>query len=135
VLLVGAKGDRMLGVVARHADVWNLWALPAAFRERAEVLDRRCEAIGRDPATIERSVQAMVMLTDDDAHARRFLDRLGPRAAFAGEPAAFAELVAEWADAGVAEVVVPDAFLGRAAERRDRMDALRAAIASTVPLS
>ena len=27
-LLIGAKGDRMLGVVARYADVWNLWGLP-----------------------------------------------------------------------------------------------------------
>lgn len=134
-LLVGAKGDRMLGVVARHADIWNMWAMPDTLRERAAVLDRRCEEAGRDPATIERSVQAMVMVTDDAGHARHFLDRLGPRAAFAGEPAAFAELVAEWAEAGVAEVVVPDAFLGRAAERRDRMDALLTAVATTTPLA
>ena len=64
-LLVGAKGDRMLGVVARHADIWNLWALPEALAERSSLLERRCEEIGRDPATIERSVQALVLVTDD----------------------------------------------------------------------
>ena len=27
-LLVGGKGDRMLGLVARYADEWNMWGLP-----------------------------------------------------------------------------------------------------------
>ena len=83
-LLVGAKGDRALRIVARHADVWNLWALPDALAARAAVLDRHCESIGRDPLTIERSVQALVMVTDDTSHARRFVDRVAPRAAIAG---------------------------------------------------
>jgi probable F420-dependent oxidoreductase len=132
-LLVGAKGDRMLGVVARHADIWNMWALPEALRERAEVLERRCTEVGRDPAEIERSVQAMVMVTDDEEHARRFRDRTAPRAAFAGTPEAFAELVGTWHEAGVDEVVVPDLFLGRANERKDRLDALLAAVRRTLP--
>jgi alkanesulfonate monooxygenase SsuD/methylene tetrahydromethanopterin reductase-like flavin-dependent oxidoreductase (luciferase family) len=128
-ILVGAKGDRMLGVVARHADVWNLWALPEALRERAGVLEARCEAIGRDPATIERSVQAMVLVTEQADEARRFLDRVGSRAAVAGPPDAFAEMVQRWHDEGVDEVVVPDLFLGLGEGRRDRMDALREAVA------
>ena len=31
-LLIGGKGDRMLGVVARYADEWNIWASPEDFR-------------------------------------------------------------------------------------------------------
>ena len=68
-LLIGGKGDRMLGVVARHADEWNMWGLADVIAERAAVLDRRCEAIGRDPATIKRSAQALVLLTDERARA------------------------------------------------------------------
>ena len=64
-LLVGGKGDRMLGVVARHADHWNMWGLPDVLAERAAVLERNCERIGRDPSTVHRSTQALVMLTDD----------------------------------------------------------------------
>jgi alkanesulfonate monooxygenase SsuD/methylene tetrahydromethanopterin reductase-like flavin-dependent oxidoreductase (luciferase family) len=133
-LLLGGKGDRMLGLVARHADIWNMWALPDAHRERAAVLDAHCERLGRDPGTVERSVQAMVMVTDDAGHARQFLENMGPRAAFAGEPAAFAELVVRWQEAGIDEVVVPDLFLGRGAERRDRMDALLDAVSRAVAL-
>ena len=68
-LLIGGKGDRMLGVVARYADEWNMWALPEAFAERSAVLDERCAAIGRDPATIARSCQALWFVTDDPAKA------------------------------------------------------------------
>ena len=132
-LLVGAKGDRMLGVVARQADIWNLWALPETLEERSSLLERRCDDIGRDPATIERSVQVMVLLDDDPTAARHFVERLAPRAAFAGPPEAFGELVARWHDAGVSEVVVPDLHLGRGARRRDALDALRVAVAATLP--
>ncbi|MCU0311506.1 MAG: LLM class flavin-dependent oxidoreductase [Acidimicrobiales bacterium] len=132
-LLVGAKGDRMLEVVARHADVWNLWALPGPLAERSAVLDRRSEELGRDPAEIERSVQALVLLTDDATEARAFVDRHAPRAAFAGPPEAFAELVGAWHDAGVAEVVVPDLHLGRGNQRADALAALRTAVAEVLP--
>ncbi len=39
-LLIGAKGDRMLGIVAHYADEWNMWGLPEQVRERAAVLRR-----------------------------------------------------------------------------------------------
>lgn len=127
-LLVGAKGDRMLGVVARHADVWNTWASPDTLRSRGAVLDERCRTIGRDPATVERSVQALVKVTDDRAEARAFLESAAPRAAFAGPAEAFADLVGRWAEAGAAEVVVPDLHLGSGSARLEAMDALRAAV-------
>jgi alkanesulfonate monooxygenase SsuD/methylene tetrahydromethanopterin reductase-like flavin-dependent oxidoreductase (luciferase family) len=128
-LLVGAKGDRMLGVVARRADAWNRWSTPAEMREASAALDRRCEAIGRDPATVHRSTQALVMVTDDAAEARAFVEAVAPRAAVAGPPDAFAEQVAAWSAAGVDEVIVPDFVLGTGEERADRLDALSDAVA------
>ena len=128
-LLIGAKGDRMLGVVARRADRWNMWSTPEVMRERAAVLARRCERIGRDPASVHRSTQCLVLVTDDRAEAQAFLESVAPRAAFAGAPAAFAELVARHVEVGVDELVVPDWHLGRGARRTDALDALREAAA------
>ncbi len=34
-LLIGGKGDRMLGVVARQADEWNIWSTAEHFAERS----------------------------------------------------------------------------------------------------
>jgi F420-dependent oxidoreductase-like protein len=61
-LWVAGSGERYsLRVVARHADVWIPANLPDTPPEElarlSGVLDRHCEAIGRDPSTIRRAVQ------------------------------------------------------------------------------
>ncbi len=123
-LLIGGKGDRMLGVVARCADEWNMWGLAPAIAERSAVLERRCEAIDRDPASIRRSAQALVRLTDDPSEAERFLTRTGGRAAVAGPAAAVVDAAAALRDVGLDELIVPDFALGRGQARLERMDAL-----------
>ena len=37
-LLIGGKGDRMLGIVAREADEWNMWSTPEVMAERSAAL-------------------------------------------------------------------------------------------------
>jgi alkanesulfonate monooxygenase SsuD/methylene tetrahydromethanopterin reductase-like flavin-dependent oxidoreductase (luciferase family) len=128
-LLIGGKGNRMMGIVARHADQWNMWGLPEVIAERSDVLQRQCELIDRDPDTIDRSTQALVMVTDDADRAREFVDAVSPRAAVAGPPERFADVVAEWQRVGVDEVIVPDSALGTGQRRAERMDALRDAVA------
>lgn len=123
-LLVGGKGDRMLGIAARWADEWNMWGLPETISERSAVLDRACERIGRDPGSIRRSTQALILPTDDDARAARFVEAVAPRAAIAGPLRRIAETVAAWRDVGIDEVIVPDAPLGRGSEREEHLDSL-----------
>ncbi len=123
-LLIGGKGDRMMGVVARHADEWNMWGLADVIAERSGVLDERCEAIGRDPSEIKRSAQALVLLTDDRRRAEEFLAGTGGRAAVAGTTDDVAEAVAAWQAIGLDEVIVPDFTLGRGANKLERMDAI-----------
>lgn len=127
-LLIGGKGHRMLGVVARHADEWNMWGLADTIAARAAVLDRHCEAVGRDPAAIRRSAQALILLTDDRAKADAFLAGTGGRAAIAGTTDAVVEAVEAWRAVGLDEVIVPDFTLGTGSQRLERMDAIREAV-------
>lgn len=56
-ILVGATGENIaLGIVARHAQMWNSFGTPDVFRHKIARLEDHCERIGRDPATIEKSV-------------------------------------------------------------------------------
>ena len=75
---VGGKGDRLLAVVARHADGWNtVWAwTPAAYRQRLDVLRRACDEAGRDPAAVTLSVGLTTLVGEDEADVRRRYDRL-----------------------------------------------------------
>ena len=131
-LLIGGKRDRMLGVVARSADEWNMWALPELFAERSGVLDERCAAIGRDPAAIARSCQALWFLNDDQAKADALVDRVAPRPAIGGPVERLIEAVQGWADAGVDEVIVPDFTLGTGAQRSERLDLIIEQVATAV---
>lgn len=123
-LLVGGKGDRMLGLVARHADEWNMWGLPEMLAERRAVLERHCEKQDRDPATIRRSTQAFIRITDDAAEARDFVASVSGRPAVAGPVDHFAEAVQGWRDVGIDEVIVPDFALGDGARRLEALDAI-----------
>lgn len=120
-LLIGGKGDRMMGIVARYADEWNMWGLADDIAERAAVLDRRCEKNGRDPAEIQRSAQALFLVTDDPAKAAAFLDN-PTRPSVAGMADEIAAAVADWQEAGLDEVIVPDFTLGKGQRRLDRLD-------------
>ncbi len=66
--VIGGSGEQLtLRMVAKYADIWNFVGGPIElFRQKNEVLDRHCATIGRDPATIERSVQVMAVPNDLD---------------------------------------------------------------------
>ncbi|HEX5947259.1 MAG TPA: LLM class flavin-dependent oxidoreductase [Acidimicrobiales bacterium] len=123
-ILVGAKGDRMLGIAARHADEWNAWGLPDHIAERSAALDRACEAAGRDPGEIARSAQALVMFTEDDAEADRLAAAV-PRPLLVGSPERMREVVAGYAEGGLDELNVPDFTLGTGAQKIEALDRFR----------
>jgi F420-dependent oxidoreductase-like protein len=122
-LLVGGSGERVtMRIAARHADAWNTWGLPELIEAKTRVLRRHCEALGRDPRTIERSAQVFFFLTDDPAGAAGIQGL--PSAA--GPAAALVEVVAGYRAIGLDELVVPDRTLGATLpERLDTMDRLR----------
>ena len=56
-ILIGGRSAPVLRVVAEHADLWNIPGgdIDDAIR-RSALLDRYCAEIGRDPASIARSI-------------------------------------------------------------------------------
>jgi F420-dependent oxidoreductase-like protein len=79
-LTLGAHGPKMLAVVARHADTWNSFGTVDEIRARGAQLDEACAALGRDPASIVRSLYgwAAMMPTDPWASLHAFHDATGP---------------------------------------------------------
>ncbi len=55
--VIGGDGEQLIQhVVVRYADIWDCSVdSPEGYRYKSAVLDSYCTAIGRDPATIERS--------------------------------------------------------------------------------
>jgi alkanesulfonate monooxygenase SsuD/methylene tetrahydromethanopterin reductase-like flavin-dependent oxidoreductase (luciferase family) len=48
------------------------------LKHKTEVLERHCQAIGRDPSTIERTLAAPVLLAANDREAAVLLETLSP---------------------------------------------------------
>jgi len=62
--VIGGAGEKLtLRFVAQYASIWNFVGGDIEmFQQRSTVLDNHCAAIGRDPQTIQRSIQVMVNL-------------------------------------------------------------------------
>ncbi len=130
-LLVGGVGPRMLRLIARHAQQWNQWSAPGEFGERSSALDAACEKEDRDPATVWRSTQAVVMVTDsaeDEARAKATAESMAQPVIY-GPAARIAEAAAVWRDEGVDEVIVPDFGMPSGPQRLDAYRALAEAFA------
>ncbi len=89
-IVVGTSGERMLRLVARYADSWNMVGSPEEIAERGKVLLDACAAIGRDPREIRWSAAA-------------WPNRVG------GDPLAsvesYRDLIGRYREAGVSEVI------------------------------
>jgi len=121
-LLVGAKGQRALEVVARHADVWNTWGRPELIAERSATLDHHCRTIGRDAASIRRTAQALVVLTGGNEVTDLERWQQSGLPVLAGSPSQICDEMLEYQAAGVDEFVLPDFNLGVGEQRIDALD-------------
>jgi len=88
-LWVGGRGDRLLGLVARAADGWNLvWTVtPEQYEQRLDVLRAACAAAGRPFEQVRRSVGLSTLIgrdADDLAARWRRLQAWQPGGALEG---------------------------------------------------
>ena len=81
-LVVAGSGERKtLPVVAKHADEWSfpggdLQDGPARFARLSAILDGHCQAVGRDPTTVRRSV-TLLLHPEQPAQLRRQVGLVG----------------------------------------------------------
>ena len=77
-IVIGGRASATLRVVAEHADVWNI---PGGDIEdataRSALLDRYCAEIGRDPATITRSIFLPVSYDDPGSTRKAIAEATG----------------------------------------------------------
>lgn len=60
-ILIGGSGPKVtLRIVAEYGDAWNSFGPPEEYARLNGILDEWCERVGRDPATIERTVAVSV---------------------------------------------------------------------------
>ena len=102
-VLIAARGERMLRLAASHADSWNAawFGLPTErFFQRRAGLVAACEAVGRDPATLE--VTAGLTIDAEAPAAGRPI----PADALPPDGDAVARALDAWRDVGVGHLQV-----------------------------
>ena len=122
-VFVGGKGDRLLRLVAERADGWNtcwVWT-HAAYRERLDVLEAACEAVGRDPTTVWRSIGLYALCGENERDLHRRFEAMRAQqpgvlkgveldewraGRLVGTPGQIAEQAAGWADLGVETIII-----------------------------
>jgi F420-dependent oxidoreductase-like protein len=63
-ILIGGDGEKKtLRLVAQYADIWNSMVTDVdEFKHKADVLNRHCEAVGRDPGEIRKTVGGILVV-------------------------------------------------------------------------
>jgi alkanesulfonate monooxygenase SsuD/methylene tetrahydromethanopterin reductase-like flavin-dependent oxidoreductase (luciferase family) len=102
---VAARGPRMLRLTAQHADGWNAawFGRPTQFHERRAAMLAACAEVGRDPDTLEMTVGVSVGYPDLGELPEIAAD---PDKFLTGSPEEIASGLKEYADLGVAHVIV-----------------------------
>jgi F420-dependent oxidoreductase-like protein len=111
-ILVGGGGEqKTLKLVAKYADACNLFGDVATIRHKLEVLQRHCDAIGRDPAEITKTRLGGLAIAETNAEAEqkaramaqaRGMDPARMREYLVvGDPDSVCEQLAKYLDAGL----------------------------------
>jgi F420-dependent oxidoreductase-like protein len=121
VLVGGAGEQRTLNIAAKYADITHWFGSLGLdeLRHKTEVLERHCEAVGRDASTIERTLATPVLVAADERHAQAIVDRQLPATRMAGRPVPVeqaAERLRPFIDAGFTGFTFNNMFLGDADE-------------------
>lgn len=105
-LIGGTNGERLLRITARLADGWNTdWiGSPTVVPQLREAVDRACDEVGRDPATLSRS--ACVYIDLPAAKGRFPLPRVDERQPGAMSHQQIIESIHQYAAEGLDEIMI-----------------------------
>lgn len=95
-IIMGGKGEKTLKIIAKHATEWNFtYAGVEAFRQKSAELDENCAALGRDPATLRRSLMIPFVIGRNEASIQKNIE--ANRVTFSNLPAT----LVDWHKAGL----------------------------------
>jgi probable F420-dependent oxidoreductase len=108
-ITIGGSGDKLLRVVAEHADACNVAGTVDELKERLAVLEKHCSEIGRDFNEIERTWGPWFFIYKNkkeleeraDQTARRLLNE---HQVFMGTPEEVTQRIQDYVDAGVTKI-------------------------------
>ena len=106
-LLIGSNGERMLRIAAPHVDSWNSWYssfgnTPGGIGPLRDLVDAACRDVGRDPATLERTVAIQVRLAGGTGRGEAYsATTVTP---LSGAPDELAEALRAFAHEGISHV-------------------------------
>jgi alkanesulfonate monooxygenase SsuD/methylene tetrahydromethanopterin reductase-like flavin-dependent oxidoreductase (luciferase family) len=89
--VLAAHKPKMLRIVAEYADTWNSFGTVDEMRARNAILDEQCQALGRDPKAIVRSLYGWAAMMPADPW-----ESVG----------AFEDMVGSYVEAGVNEFLI-----------------------------
>jgi probable F420-dependent oxidoreductase len=109
-IMIGTTGERMLHLTAQHADVWNTsfddtGNQPAGMPPLHAKVDAACAAVGRDPATLERTTAVLVKLPGGP-HRLRTIPFDRAVVPLAGPPDELAEALRAFGRTGITHIQV-----------------------------
>jgi alkanesulfonate monooxygenase SsuD/methylene tetrahydromethanopterin reductase-like flavin-dependent oxidoreductase (luciferase family) len=109
-IMIGSTGERMLRHTLSRVDRWNIWYAdfgntPDGLLPHLDRVDRICNELGRDPATLERSAAVLVTAPGGSsrstgAHHERFVPGI------TGSPDTVGQQLAAFGKAGIDHVQV-----------------------------
>jgi probable F420-dependent oxidoreductase len=107
-LMIGSQGPVVLRTTLPHVDAWNGWYAwfgntPEGVASLMASVDEACADVGRDPATLRRTVSVLVEAPGGLGNVER-AKRWDDPPAITGPPAVIAEQLAGFAAVGIDEV-------------------------------
>jgi probable F420-dependent oxidoreductase len=126
-LMIGSSGERMLRITAPSVDSWNAWYSdtgnrPSGVASLRKKVDTACAEVGRDPASIERTVAVQVRLPGGEGRTMGDTSTAESAPPLEGSVEAMAEELRAYAREGIAEVqLVLDPIDRRSIERFARV--------------
>ena len=101
-IMVGGTGERRtLKTLAMYGDIMNVIASPERVAHLNGVLERHCEAVGRDPGEIERTLHVPIRIVRDEKKAKEA--RGANDWAMIGSPQYVIDRIADFAALGITE--------------------------------
>lgn len=106
-IMIGSRGPRMLRATLPYVEIWNAWlsggrSHPDQIPAMRDHVDALCRELGRDPATLERTVSIMV----DQTGTREIGFSMKPDVAepLTGSPEEIAAGIRAFADQGISHI-------------------------------